>query len=277
MPTLTRLSIPERLAALAGLAAAAAAVAGFIPGLYRDPPVIVSQSHGYDLGILVGVLVLWLGLLASTRGSVRGRLVATGALGALLYSFVTYAFMIVLNSATILYIAVLGFGGWAFATGLATIDEHEVDAAVADRLPRRAAGVFLAVLAVFFAITWLSQIAGAVVSGRLPVELQEAGWPMNPVFVLDLAFVLPLMALTSLQLVRHARGGARLAIPLLVFMPLLGLSILAMSLWAAADGQTLEPVVPAIFLVVIVLSTALAWLTLGRSRRAGTDRFAHAA
>jgi hypothetical protein len=32
-------------------------LAGFIPGLYRDPKVIVEQSHGYDLGNFVAVLV----------------------------------------------------------------------------------------------------------------------------------------------------------------------------------------------------------------------------
>ncbi|MEA2657408.1 MAG: hypothetical protein QOI23_2773, partial [Chloroflexota bacterium] len=101
MKTLRSLSRSERLAALAGVAAAIASIAGFVPSLYRDPKVVIAQSHGFDLGNLIAVLILGLGLTWSARGSVRGRLVATGALGYLIYSFVTYAFLIVLNAATV--------------------------------------------------------------------------------------------------------------------------------------------------------------------------------
>ena len=71
----------------------------------------MSQAHGLDLANLLGVLVLGLGLAASERGSVRGRLIAIGALGYLVYTYVAYAFLIVLNPATILYIAALAFAG----------------------------------------------------------------------------------------------------------------------------------------------------------------------
>src|ERR1700732_5194218 len=127
MKTLRALSVSERLAVMAGVAATIASVAGFIPGVYRDPAVVIAQSHGFDIGNLIAVLVLGLGLLRSTRGSVRGRLVAVGALGYLLYSFVTYAFLIVLNAATVLYIAVMGFGVWSFITGLAAVDDQKAD------------------------------------------------------------------------------------------------------------------------------------------------------
>ena len=83
---------------MAGVAAAIASLAGFIPGVYRDPKIVIAQSHGFDIGDLIAVLILGLGLSWCARGSVRGRLVAIGALGYLLYSFVTYAFLIVLNA-----------------------------------------------------------------------------------------------------------------------------------------------------------------------------------
>jgi hypothetical protein len=262
MALLQRLSVPERLAALAGLAATLASLAGFMPGLYRDPRVVVAQSHGYDAGNLIAVLVLALALRASAHGSLRGRLIAVGALGCLLYGYVTYAFLIVLNAATLLYIGVLAFGGWALVTGLAAVDEHEVEVTLAQHLPRRTTGAFLLVIAALFALTWLGQIAGAVTSGQLPAALKEAGWPMNPVYVLDLGFVLPLLALAGVRLLARRPGGVRLAVPLLVFLPLLALTILAMTVSSAADGQALEPIVPAIFGTVAVLSTALAWFAL---------------
>jgi hypothetical protein len=271
MDVLHRLSLPERLAGLAGLAAAVASLAGFVRGLYRDPRVVIAQSHGYDVGNLVVVVVLALALRASAGGSVRGRLVTIGALGCLLYGYVTYAFLIVLNPVTLLYIAVLGCGGWAFATGLANLDAGAADDLLGPHYPRRATGAFLLILAVLFALTWLGQIAGSVTSGQLPAALKEAGWPMNPVFVLDLGFVLPLLALAGMGLLRRRAGAARLAVPLLVFMPLLALTIIAMTLADALDGQALEPAVVVLFGVVGILSTALAWAAVHPGRVAAAD------
>jgi hypothetical protein len=273
MKALLALSIPERLAALAGLAALVASLAGFVPGLYRDRSVVVEQSHGYDVGNLVAVVVLGVALAASARGSVHGRLVAIGALGCLLYGYVTYAFLIVLNPATPLYIAVLGCGGWSLATGLASVREEEVAATV--HLRRRATGTFLSLLALFFALNWLRQITGSIASGALPPDLAAAGWPMNPIYVLDLAFVLPLMALTGLRVLQGRPGGTRFAVPLLVSMPPLAVAIVAMSVSQALAGQALDPVLVGIFVVVSLMSGALVVAALAPpSPRAGAGRTA---
>lgn len=257
-----RLSLPERLAALAGIAAAVASLVGFIPAVYRDRPLIVVQSHGYDIGNLVAVVVLAVGLALASRGSVRGRLVATGALLCLVYDYVTYAFLIVLNPATPLYIAVLGLGGWSLVTGLADVDPGRANAALEGRIARRATGVFLIVAGLLFGLTWLSQIAQSIVSGKLPADLVAAGWPMNPVYVLDLGFVIPLLLLTGTSLLRHRPGGAHFAVPLLVFIPLLAMSILAMAVAQAIAGQVLQPPMIAIFVVIATVSTVLLWLDL---------------
>jgi hypothetical protein len=249
--------LAEYLAALAGLAAALAALVGFIPGLYRDPPVVVAQSHGYDVGNLVVVLVLGLGLAWARRGSVRGRLIAVGALGCLFYSFVTYAFAIVLNPATLLYIAVLAGGGWSFVAGFAQVDDGEVETLVEGRLARRATAGFLAILALLFGATWLSQVAGSAISGKLPPELAASGWPMNPVYVLDLGFVLPLALLAAVRLLRHQPGGARLAVSFLVFDSLLAASILLMGLFAAVAAQPLQLPMIAIFAAILIVSSIL--------------------
>ena len=89
--------------------------------------------------------------------------------------------------------------------------------------------------------------------------------------VLDLGFVLPLMGLASVCLLARRPAGVRLTVPLLVFLPLLALSILAMAVSGAADGQALEPVVLAIFAAVALASAALAWVALDLRPRNATD------
>jgi hypothetical protein len=267
MKTLRALSVSERLAVMAGVAAAIASLAGFIPGVYRDPRVVIAQSHGFDIGNLIAVLILGLGLTWSARGSVRGRLVATGALGYLLYSFVTYAFLIVLNAATVLYIAVLGFGVWCFITGFATVDDQETDELAAGHFYRRLTAGFMIVIAALFALTWLREIVGSVISGQLPAGLAAAGWPMNPPYVLDLGFVIPIAVLGALRLLRGEPGGARLAVPFLIFLPLLSISVLLMTVFMAIDGQPLAMPLIVVFVVALVVSAALAWVGLRTQRQ----------
>ena len=53
-----------------------------------------------------------------------------------------------------------------------------------------------------------------------------------------------------------------MAMSLLVFLPLLSVSVLMMTVYMAIDGQPLQLPLIAVFGVVIAASTALAWLTL---------------
>lgn len=261
------LTIPERLAALAGLLAAIASIAGFIPGLYRDRLLVIAQTHGFDIGDLVAGTVLGLGLAWSAGGSTRGRVVSIGALGYLLYSFVTYAFLIVLNPVTILYIGVLGCGAWAFVSGLGKVDVQEAELMFSNHLRRRTTAIFLLAIASLFALNWLREIAASVVTGQLPPSLAAAGWPMNPPYVLDLAFVIPLSVLAALRLLRGRTGGAWLSVSLVVFIALLSLSVLLMTVYMAFDGQPLQWPLVLVFVIVAAASAALAWLAL-RSGRA---------
>jgi hypothetical protein len=267
MKILRALSVSERFAALAGVAAAIASLAGFIPGVYRDPKVVIAQSHGFDIGDLIAVMVLGLGLMWAARGSIRGRLVAIGALGYLLYSFVTYAFLIVLNATTVLYIAVLSFGVWSFIAGFATVDDGEADKLAAGQLYRRLTAGFMIVIASLFALTWLREIVGSVVSGQLPDALAAAGWPMNPVYVLDLGFVMPVVILGGSRLLRGKPGGGRIAVPFLVFLSLLSSSVLLMTIAMAIDGQPLVMPLVVVFILALAVSAALAWVALRTQRQ----------
>src|SRR3984893_9789301 len=272
MRTLRALSGSQRLAVLAGVAAAIASLAGFIPWVYRDPKVVISQSHGFDIGNLIAVLILGLALTWSARGSVRARLVATGALGFLIYSFVTYAFLIVLNAATVLYIAVLGFGVWSFISGFAAVDDQEADQLVAGHLYQKLTAGFMIVIAALFALTWLREIAGSVVSGQLPAGLAAAGWPMNPVYVLDLGFVAPIVVVGGLRLLRSKPGGGRIAVPFLVFLPLLSISVLLMTIFMAIDGQPLVMPLMVVFVVALTVSAVLASFAIRTRGTPGQSR-----
>lgn len=270
-----KLSLPEGLAGLAALTAAFASIAGFIPGLYRDRPVVIPQSHGYDVGNLIAATVLVLGLVWSARGSVRGRLVAIGALGCLAYSYVTYAFVIVLNPVTLLYVAVLSLAAWSIVTGLLRVDGEQLEQRADAPVLRRATGVFMIALVVIFAVNWLRQIGAAVIGGHLPADLAANGWPMNPVWVLDLGFALPLTALGGVWLLQRRPGAVLIAVAVLTFMLLLSATILSMAAGMTLAGETLDLALVGIFGSVAVISAilVLAWLWRAPTTRADAADF----
>ena len=264
-----RLRVADRLAFAALLLAGVAAVAGLaVSGLYRDTAEGIRQARATDLvTLLVAVPALALGLWRARRGSAGGRLVVIAALAYLAYSYAIYAFSVVINSMTLVHIAILSLTTWSLILSVFGLDDATVDRAAGFRLPRRTTGGFLILVAVLFALLWLSQIAGAITSGQLPTSVSDLNLPTSAVYVLDLAFALPLIALAAGWLIRRDRRGPASAVASLGFLIILGLSVLAIFAVDAAAGITVEVPPIAIFGVVIVTAALLLGFALTSSER----------
>ena len=252
----SRLKFADRLALVALVLAAVAAVAGLlVSGLYRDPAEGIRQARAADLvTLLVAMPALALGLWHARRGSAVGRLVVVAALGYLAYTYAIYAFSVVINPLTPVHIAILGLATWSFVLGVLGLDEATVDRAAGFRLPRRTTGGFLILVAALFAMLWLSQIAGAITSGQLPTAVSDLNLPTSAVYVLDLAFAVPLITVAAVWLIRLDRRGPASAVAGLAFLVILGLSVLAIFAFDAAAGIAVEA--PPILIFGAVTATA---------------------
>jgi hypothetical protein len=268
----SRIKFADRLAFVALLLAAVAAAAGLlVSGLYRDTDEGIRQARATDLVTLIlAVPALALGLWRARAGSVGGRLMAAAALGYLAYSYAIYAFSVVINPLTPVHIAILGLATWSLVLLLFGLDRATVDLASRFRLPRRTTGGFLIAVAGLFAMLWLSQIAGAITSGRLPAAVSDLGLPTSPVYSLDLAFAVPLITLAGVWLIRRDRRGPAGAVAGLAFLMILGLSILAIFAFEAAAG--IPVAVPPIAIFGAVTATAAVLLGLGLTSSARETR-----
>ena len=255
-----RLKFADRLAFVALLLAAVAAAAGlFVPDVYRDTAEGIRQARATDLVTLLGAVpALALGLWRARAGSTAGRLMAVGALAYLAYSYAIYAFSVVINPLTPVHIAILGFATWSLVLTVFGLDAATIDRASRFRLPRRATGGFLIVVAALFAMLWLSQIAGSITSGHLPTAVSDLNLPTSPVYSLDLAFAVPMIALAAGWLIRRDRRGPAGAVAGLAFLVILGLSVLAIFAFEAAAGLAVE--IPPIVIFCAVTATAAALL-----------------
>jgi hypothetical protein len=265
----SRLALADRLALIAMVLAAGAAVAGLlVSGLYRDTADGIRQARATDLITLaVAVPVLAIGLWRTRAGSPGGRLASFGALGYLAYSYAIYAFSVVIDPMTPVHIAILGFATWSLLLGVFGLDGATIDQAARLRLPRRATGGFVIVVAALFAMSWLSQIAGAITSGLLPAAIAALGLPTSPVFALDLAFALPVMTLAGVWLIRRDRRGPASTVAALAFLAILGLSVLAIFAFEAAAGIALQVVPFMIFGLVTGVAILLLVLALASPTR----------
>jgi hypothetical protein len=256
-------SIPNRLASIATVLAALAAVAGLIvTGLYRDAPNWVQQARGTDLATLFfAVPVLAVGLWTAGRGSAAGRLAVVAGLLYLVYNYAIFAFSVAMNPLTAVHFAIFGLSLWSLLLGArAAVDASE---AATERLNRRASAGLLIGVAGMFGLLWLGQIASTTMTGVLAPDLVRAGISSNPVYALDLAFFLPLCALAGIGLLRRNRAAAY-GLPMLIWVPLMGAGVLGGFLLAAAAGEEVPIVVALVIGALCVAATSLALVAIVR-------------
>jgi hypothetical protein len=250
-------SISNRLAVIATAFAAIAAAAGLVvTGLYRDSPFWVQQARGTDLATLfVAVPVLVVGLWTARRGSAAGRLAVIAGLLYLVYNYAIFAFSVAMNPLTVVHFAIFGLSLWSLLLGGRTAVDASQDAT--ERLHRRASAGLLIAVAGMFGLLWLGQIATTTLTGTLAPDLVLAGITTNPVYLLDLAFFLPLCAVAGIGLLRRDLA-ASFGLPMLIWVPLMGAGVLGGFVLAAIAGETVPLAVASLIGTLCVASTSLA-------------------
>lgn len=224
-PFLLRLS---DAAAILTLAAVAAAL--ILPDAYSAVP---DQLHpgawSQDTISALAALALLAVNARLRQGWAKGWLIWAGLLGYLIYAYGLYSFDRVMNPAYPLYLAILSVTVIAAILFVRAVDLRALGAG--EKLPpRRAVAVLFGVLVVLFAGLWVAQL--------LPAMAARAPLPGQTIFVLDLAFALPLTGLTAVLLWRASLVGDLLAIPMLMKVAALGVSVFLGTCytWAFFDG-----------------------------------------
>jgi hypothetical protein len=238
-----------------------------VPGLYRDAPTWVSQARGQDLvTLLVGAPLLVVGLIGARRGSVRCLLLWLGAVGYMAYAYATYAFATHFNPLFLVYVLNFGLAVYALVFGLIRLDAGRLRSAFSPHAPTRLVAGALIGMGLLTAVLWLGPDLLAVIAGRVPSDVIEAGLLTNPIHVLDLGLVLPAAVLTGVLLARRRPWGFVLGAYFLVKFTTLGLAIMSMSVFMVADGQSLSVPLVVVFAVWTVVSAVLAWWFLSSVR-----------
>ncbi len=203
----------------------------------RETEAWAVQAIGQDYANLAVVILLLVSTFYLSKNSLRAYFVWLGAYIYLVYAFVIYSFSVHFNFLFLAYIIILGASFYILVGGLLAVDKSILSASFLSNTKSKIVSVLLMTVAILFISLWLSEIVPNLFSNRIPTSLIETGLWVNPVHVLDLAFVLPGMIITSVLLWRRKLLGFLMAVPLMVFLVTMGLGIIAMFILSAIKGM----------------------------------------
>jgi hypothetical protein len=209
----------------------------FVSNLYRDNPSLLAQAIGQDfISLIVVFPTLVISAVFASRGSPRAQLVWLGALAYLVYTYASFAFDIRFNSLFLVYVGLLGCSLYALIGGFSNVNMAEIKTYFTETTPVKAVSIYLAVIALLFYFTWLSEIVPALIAGQIPQNIQDSGTPSNAVYVLDMAGILPAFSIAAVNLWHKKDLGYTLAGTLLSCLTLLILAIVGMVIMQVRDG-----------------------------------------
>ncbi len=204
----------------------------FIPSTYeRETVSLADQGIGQDIFDLFFVVPL---LLISLHFTLKKRRTAiymlTGTVLYILYSFFIYSFGIHFNRLFLLYCFTLGLSFYLFIMLIIEFNKQKIKDWFEDRVPLKSTALFFIIIAVMFYLLWFSDIIPAIVNNSVSKSVSDYNLLVNPVHVMDIAFMLPGLIIISILLIKRHSFGYIFAPVFLVFIILLSFSLIAMAI-----------------------------------------------
>lgn len=217
------------LSLLAGVLMAAVSSAGiFSKRTYLlEHPSWAAQGYGQDVIniFLVFPLLIILYFLIK-KGSTKAILLWLGVLMYIAYSYALYSFFMHFGPWFLLYIAILGISFYSLIGSIIGLSKQPNGIL---KFKGKGAAFYLLINGALFICLWLLEIIPAIFNGQALPSAASIGFWINPVHVLDLAFILPLMIIASISLFKKGSTGFLLAIPTITFAAIMGIAIISMT------------------------------------------------
>lgn len=192
-------------------------------------PGFVAALWVQDLVSLLGAPVLVAAMIWTQRGSRRAFVVWCGVLVYTVYYYAFYVFGFTYTVLYPLYLALLGLGVYSLIGLLAGANLQTFATGVDAKMPVRTLAVIL-LIALLFVPLWGSMLAQ---------DIRRSSRVTALVFVLDLCFLLPAIAIAAVQLWQRRPFGYLLSGILLIKAAVSGILLAVSTLWAAELGMPL--------------------------------------
>lgn len=248
--------------ALALVAAIAAALTFFADGVLRGTAVMNGSARGTALILLIAALpLLVVSMIFAKRGKSRAIIAWLGSLAYILYNAVLFVFITPFNRLFLLYVAMLTLSIWTVVMVLYHVDVQALRSRFSPRMPTRWLAGFLFLIMLLNGAAWLMQVIPALIKGGSPQFLEGTGLTTNPIYVQDLGFWIPLMAIAGIWLWQHRAWGYVLVGALLTFgiIETIGVGV---DQWFGANADPTSPVASAAFLPIAAVLSVVEMIPL---------------
>jgi hypothetical protein len=211
--------------------------------------------------LMVAVPLVAMSMALSSRGSARAALTMLGGLVFLIYNSVLLIFNGPFNGLFLVYVAALSLSVWSLVAALSAIDVRALRDRFDSRLPVRAVVAYsLAVVTLNF-LGWMAEALPAVLSTKTPSFLMGTGVTTNPVFVLDLGFTLPIMALGAVWLWQRRAWGYLIIGAMLTMFVVESFSV-ATDQWMGHGADPASPVASATLTPIFAVIAGIGMIVL---------------
>lgn len=194
------------------------------------------EAVGTDYTNLAVVIVLLVSTWFVTHHSFRGYLVWLGVYLYLVYAFMIYSFAVHFQFLFLAYILILGLSFYTLVGGLMAVDLDTISPILLRNPMAKTVGTLFLGISIFYCLVWLSEIIPHLLAGTIPPKLYANQFWVNPVHVMDLAFLLPGMFITTFFLWKRKILGYVMAIPLLIYLITMGTAMIASAVLFVMHG-----------------------------------------
>ena len=234
-------------------------------GLYaRDSISTASQAIAQDvvtLGVAIPLLIISLYLVK--KKSKKGLFLLTGTVGYFLYTYTSYAFLVVFNALYLVYVVLMILSFYSFILCLMELNQFEIREMVSDSFPRKTLSVFFFAVGIMLMGMWLGRIVPALMDGSAPVGLEH--YSTLGIQTLDLGSVVPASIVTAYLLRKENKWGYLLAIVFVIKMITMTAAVSAMIVFMQINGvavSVMEKILFPVLLLISVYFMAIMWRKL---------------
>jgi hypothetical protein len=227
---------------------------------YWDTVSSTAQMQANDLVTLVlGLPMLVISFWLTLRGSLRGRLLLSGTLAFILYTYITMCFGAAYNPLFLVYVALFSLSLFALILSMMSFDLKSLPAHFSEKLPRRGIAALLIFAAAFLSLAWLGRIAPTLFQGQIPALDNVTSMFIQ---AMDLGLIVPLCILAAILLLRRNAWGYLLAsVGMLKFLTM-GTAVSVMGINMVRMGVPASPVELAIFPTITILNLGMTIILL---------------
>ena len=234
-------------------------------GLYaRDSVSTASQAIAQDVvTLVVAIPLLIISLYLVKKKSKKGLFLLTGTVGYFLYTYTSYAFLVVFNALYLVYVVLMILSFYSFILCLMELNQFEIREMVSDSFPRKTLSVFFFAVGIMLMGMWLGRIVPALMDGSAPVGLEH--YSTLGIQTLDLGWVVPASIVTAYLLRKENKWGYLLAIVFVRKMITMTAAVSAMIVFMQINGvavSVMEKILFPVLLLISIYFMAIMWRKL---------------